>query len=670
MLLFSLSIGLTAYILVSAKVVYNNSYDTYLTNYKNIYRNDTTDEAKEYTNSLGMKMLRIEPGSFEMGGELNRDYWDEQPSHKVTISNGFYISELEITAKQFRQFKEEFVGTEELLPYTAGVSWYEAVAFCEWLSKKEDKTYRLPTEAEWEYTCRAGTTTPYWSGNHQPDLGQANPWSLKNTHNGVREWCLDWYGEYLAAEQVDPVGSDKGIAKVVRGGLLDDGSRNEWRNKFNTSSSRASIAPNFGPYYNASPTNRPVKEEVPEENIVDKTGDLGKQFFQGLIGIRYGNKAMTSASGQLNLRMLDKTWTGGDNDWSVRWIGSIEGPVTGEVIFYGEADNGMRLEIEGKMIVDTWDEDKPGNPQGKMSMIRGKKYPLVLNYYKDGGASYLKLYWSWADKTKDIVPVHAVSYTGIETAATDVDNDDDDVDMRVPGYHNIGFRVVQSPMPGTRPLVHQASYVQQGVKQNKGIVKLGPENSRPYFRKRYLLPTPPETCEDCRGDVIDAAGLHPSFRGHNHSPALEVCPNGDVLLVIYTSYGEYEPGVSLIASRLRMGADQWDMPTRLFDFATVNDHAPMLWTDTMNGTVYFFWGNPRLKGGFPFQWTSSRDNGATWAEIQFPNFMNEVGSHSRQPINTAIRDKNGSVYVASDGDGGESVLWATRDDFETWYDWG
>jgi len=453
-----------------------------------------TSQANEFTNSVGMKMLSIEPGSFEMGSTLGRDYWDEQPLHKVTVSKGFYISEIEVTAEQFRQFKAEFVGTAEHLPYAAGVSWYEAVAFCQWLSKKEVRPYRLPTEAEWEYSCRAGSTSLYSSGDRPPRAGQANAWGLKNMHTTVREWCLDWHGEYPAAEQVDPIGPEYGMARVVRGGLLDDGGKNVWREIFNASSSRAAIAPGFGPYYNDSPAN--------------------------------------------------------------------------------------------------------------------------------------------------------------------------------PGYHNIGFRVLMGPMPSARPLAYQPSYVQQGVKQNEGIVKLGPDSSKPYFRKRYLLPSPPETCDGCRGEVIDEAGMHPAFRGHNQSPALEVCPNGDILMVIYTSYKEYEPGVSLIASRLRFGADLWDMPDKLFDFVTVNDHAPMLWTDNNSGIVYFFWGNPRLEGGFPFQWTSSKDNGATWAEVQFPNFMNEIGGHSNQPINTAVRDKNGTLYVACDGPDAESVLWATRDNCKTWYDTG
>ncbi|MHC4212270.1 MAG: exo-alpha-sialidase, partial [Planctomycetota bacterium] len=248
-----------------------------------------------------------------------------------------------------------------------------------------------------------------------------------------------------------------------------------------------------------------------------------------------------------------------------------------------------------------------------------------------------------------------------------VTNDDED---GVGGYHNIGLRVVQGPIPTTPELAYHAPYAQQGVKQNKGLVKLGPDPSKPYYRKRYLLPSPPETCDSCRGESIDEAGLHPSFRGHNQSPALEVCPNGDILFVSYTSYAEYEPTVSLISSRLRFGAEQWDMPERQFDFAASNDHAPMLWTDTKSGIVYFFWGNPRLVGGFPFQWRTSKDNGATWSEVQFPNFMNKIGGRSNQPINTAVRDKNGTLYVACDGEDGDSVLWATHDNCKTWYDTG
>jgi hypothetical protein len=222
-------------------------------------------------------------------------------------------------------------------------------------------------------------------------------------------------------------------------------------------------------------------------------------------------------------------------------------------------------------------------------------------------------------------------------------------------------------MPTTRPLPYEPPFVQQFVKQDLTQVKKRPNPDKPYFRKRYLLPTPPENIDR---DMIDAAGLHPSFRRHNHSPALEVCPNGDILMIIYTSYSEYEPGVSLMATRLRFGTDQWDMPSRMFDFVDLNDHAPLLWND--NGIIHLFWGNPRFRTGnaYPFQWTTSKDSGATWSEVRFPNFKGKIGCHSKQPTNTALRDLERTMYVSSDGCGGRSVLWASRDNGKTWYDPG
>jgi hypothetical protein len=108
------------------------------------------------------------------------------------------------------------------------------------------------------------------------------------------------------------------------------------------------------------------------------------------------------------------------------------------------------------------------------------------------------------------------------------------------------------------------------------------------------------------------------------------------------------------------------MPEKLFDFAAVNDHCPLLWTE--GDKMYFFWGNPVLDGGFPFQWRVSHDNGANWSEVKFPKFIGEIGAHSRQPINTVLRDKDGTIYLSSDGSGGRSVLWASYDGEKTWYD--
>jgi len=88
--------------------------------------------------------------------------------------------------------------------FAGGVSWFDAAAFCEWLSAREGKPYRLPTEAEWEYACR-----------------QAGERGLENMLAGVREWRLDWHGEYPATPQTDPVGPERGFVKVIRGGGLE-----------------------------------------------------------------------------------------------------------------------------------------------------------------------------------------------------------------------------------------------------------------------------------------------------------------------------------------------------------------------------------------------------------------------------------------------------------------
>ena len=235
------------------------------------------------------------------------------------------------------------------------------------------------------------------------------------------------------------------------------------------------------------------------------------------------------------------------------------------------------------------------------------------------------------------------------------------------GRHPIGFRVVQAPLPDAQPYAEEKPFNRVGVKQSteKAAQSAGPPSDAPYFRKRYLLPTPPE---NSAREVIDAAGLHPSFRGHNHSPALEAMPNGDLLMVIFTSWNEYEPGMTLMATRLRFGADQWDMPSCLVDMPDACDNTPLLWAE--NGTVYLFWSNTRSRGGFPFQWITSNDSGGTWSETHFPRFATEIGPHSRQPINTMLRDIDGTVYLPSDAIGGSSVLWVSPDNMATWMDTG
>ena len=114
----------------------------------------------------------MKPGSFTMGSAKMDDNWNERPAHQVTISHGFLMSETEVTLAQFQQFWPDFEGTPGFDPYVAGVSWLDAAAFCDWLSRKEGKRYCLPSEAEWEYACRAGTTTDYCCGDNPEMLVQ------------------------------------------------------------------------------------------------------------------------------------------------------------------------------------------------------------------------------------------------------------------------------------------------------------------------------------------------------------------------------------------------------------------------------------------------------------------------------------------------------------------
>ncbi|MFV1966547.1 MAG: SUMF1/EgtB/PvdO family nonheme iron enzyme, partial [Pirellulaceae bacterium] len=196
-----------------------------------------------------MKLVRIEPGSFMMGS-TDGD-WDERPAHKVTISRPFYMGVTEVTNAQYEPFDPQHERMRGKLGFSRDdteavvfVSWKDSVAFCNWLSVKEGKPYRLPTEAEWEYACRAGTTTPYHTGETLPEsfhknvgvswfpgrkTGQdvvplhvgktpPNAWGLCDMHGNAEEWCQDWHGPYATNAQTDPVGRADGEFRVTRGG--------------------------------------------------------------------------------------------------------------------------------------------------------------------------------------------------------------------------------------------------------------------------------------------------------------------------------------------------------------------------------------------------------------------------------------------------------------------
>jgi hypothetical protein len=594
-------------------------------------------------NTLGMNLVRIAPGTFRMGNVATRDTWEEQPVHQVTISEPFLISETEVTLAQYRQFKPDFEGTASFAPLAAGMTWHDAKAFTEWLSRKEGKPYRLPTEAEWEYVARAGSDDAQAQARGR--LDSANAWGVKNMLAGAREWCLDWFGEYPPGDQVDPLGPASGSNRIVRGGILDLDERNNPKIDFWRPQSRLAMPPAFGPPTGAG-----------------AGGEGAGALRAGLIGVWYRNTDLTNPQQVDTVARLNTSWSNdprGGGRWAGRWRGRLEAPFTGDVQLTAEAEGGLIFEVGGRRVIDS--QATPPVLVATVPMVKGQRYPVVLTFDRGRGAGF-RIYWQWQGQSKELVPPTSVSWGAEEekTARTEAKAEDR------PGFHAIGFRVVQAAVPSSQPLAVELPYVQQGVKQSTAQASTAPDNSKPYFRKRYLLPTPLENSD---GDAIDAIGYPKYFRGHQHCPGLEVLPNGDVLLVIYTSYHEYETGVSLIASRLRLGAEEWDRPDRLIDSVGINDHAPLVWNE--GGLTRIFWGNPQLAaGGFPFQWITSADNGATWGPVEYPTFVGRIGSHSRQPINSAFRAPSGTVYISSDGSGGESVLWASDDNLRTWRDTG
>ena len=192
-----------------------------------------------------IETVEIPAGSFYMGSNGEGEDADEAPVHRVTISQSFRMGKTEVTNAQFEAFRPSHKSlrgkdgvSKEDDEAVVNVSYQDAVDFCKWLSEKEGKNYRLPTEAEWEYACRAGTYTRYYTGDYLPESmcrnqtiarnyqpvslkagsGVPNAFGLYNMHGNVEEWCLDWYGPYSDEAQTDPTGPATGLYRVTRGG--------------------------------------------------------------------------------------------------------------------------------------------------------------------------------------------------------------------------------------------------------------------------------------------------------------------------------------------------------------------------------------------------------------------------------------------------------------------
>jgi formylglycine-generating enzyme required for sulfatase activity len=232
---------------------------------------------------LGLELVWVVPGAFTMGSPANEeDREDDETQHRVTLTRGFWLGKHEVTNGEYQAFLKAsgYDGRRDadgdyLKHFSGGskmptdarhpvvwVSWKNAVAFCKWLTERERAAgrlpagyeYRLPAEAEWEYACRAGTSTVYSWGNSfgqgncnaENDKGSnedkqcayfagrglpvdstmpvgtfpANAWRLHDMHGNVWEWCLDWYDDnyYGRGLATDPVNTIAASYRVVRGG--------------------------------------------------------------------------------------------------------------------------------------------------------------------------------------------------------------------------------------------------------------------------------------------------------------------------------------------------------------------------------------------------------------------------------------------------------------------
>ncbi|HOX36501.1 MAG TPA: SUMF1/EgtB/PvdO family nonheme iron enzyme [Candidatus Brocadiia bacterium] len=198
---------------------------------------------KAFTNSIGMWLQLIEPGEFIMGSPDNIGLPDEHPEHKIIMPKRFYIGIYQITQTQYKRITGKspsgFAGRDNPVET---VTWYDAMAFCDKLSKEEGRTYRLPTEAEWEFCCKAGGNGRYCCGDSAGELAgycwfgknsdgtthpvgrkDPNEWGLYDMHGNVWEWCMDYYDEnfYKNSPEINPQGPETGKLRVVRGGAYD-----------------------------------------------------------------------------------------------------------------------------------------------------------------------------------------------------------------------------------------------------------------------------------------------------------------------------------------------------------------------------------------------------------------------------------------------------------------
>jgi len=221
------------------------------------FTKDFNVNAIDYEKELNLEMVLIPAGTFMMGSPESEDRpWDNETQHKVTLTKPFYLGKFTITQEQWKLLMgnnpSQTKGAK--LPVT-DVSWDDCQNFIKKLNANSSGSYRLPTEAEWEYACKAGTTTAYSFGNkitpkdanyYDSNIGKTlagcsykpNAFGLYDMHGNVHEWCEGWYEKYPVEPVTDPKGPATGEKKVLRGGsfgTLDAKIRSSFRFIFSPS---------------------------------------------------------------------------------------------------------------------------------------------------------------------------------------------------------------------------------------------------------------------------------------------------------------------------------------------------------------------------------------------------------------------------------------------------
>ena len=222
-------------------------------------------ERGSFRSSIDAEMVWIAPGSFKMGDQTGKGNADERPPREVRLTKGFWLGSTEVTQSQWRQIMPDnpSISKGNSLP-VENVTWAEAMEFCRRLSERDrpgarlpvGAEYRLPTEAQWEYACRAGTAGDYAGGldamawydsnseqqPHDVRTKKPNAWGLYDLHGNVWEWCLDYYAPVLP-EGIDPE-ARIGTQRVIRGGSYsnpDNRCRSSIREKLSPDERRRNV---------------------------------------------------------------------------------------------------------------------------------------------------------------------------------------------------------------------------------------------------------------------------------------------------------------------------------------------------------------------------------------------------------------------------------------------